>query len=43
VSVILGTSQLLTMEASLGLSGGRDDVIEYFDRRIRKFDEAAEG
>lgn len=43
MSVLLGTSQLLTMEASLGLSGGRDDVIEYFERHIRKFDGAAEG
>lgn len=41
-SLIVGTSQLLSMHASLGLSGGRDDIIEYFDQQLRKFDDADE-
>ena len=41
-SLIVGTAQLLSMHASLGLSGGRDDIVEFFDRHISKFDGTAE-
>ncbi len=41
-SLIVGTAELLSMHASLGLSGGRDDIVEFFDRHISKFDGTAE-
>ncbi|MDX1879658.1 TetR/AcrR family transcriptional regulator [Mycobacterium sp. SMC-18] len=40
--LIVGTSQLLSMHASLGVSGGRDDIIEFFERHISKLDGMAE-
>ncbi|WP_418005581.1 TetR/AcrR family transcriptional regulator [Mycobacterium sp. PDNC021] len=42
VSLIVGTSQLVALEASLGLSVGHDEIGEYFDRQLRKFDGVAD-
>ncbi|MCT7366536.1 TetR/AcrR family transcriptional regulator [Mycolicibacterium llatzerense] len=41
VSLIVGMSQLMALEDSLGLSVGRDEIIGYFDRHLRKLDGSA--
>ncbi|KAB7760338.1 MULTISPECIES: TetR/AcrR family transcriptional regulator [Mycobacteriaceae] len=42
ISLIVGMSQLLTMEAALGVSVGHDEILAYFDRYLRKLDPAAD-
>ncbi|MDR3663767.1 MAG: helix-turn-helix domain containing protein [Mycobacterium sp.] len=38
ISLVVGMSQLLTMEGALGLSVGHAEIIEFFDRHLRRLD-----
>lgn len=43
LSLMVGMSQLLATESALGFSVGRDEIIEYFERHIRKLDGTSGG